>query len=134
MKPCAGVPGERRILVEQERMRRQDRGEILRPVDLLAHLGQQPYPEQRQRLVVFPGVPDACGERADRVTHPDAGVVGRARFLQERPRHPEMLAMMKIRIAYFTALEAPGKFAIGDFIAGCRFHRYYDIVISESGQ
>lgn len=104
-------------------MRRQDRGEIVRRVDLLAHFGQQPYPEQRQRLVVFPGVSDACSERADRVTHPVAGFSGAPRFLQERPRHPEMLAMMKIRVAYFAALEAPCEFFIGAAIDECRFHR-----------
>src|SRR5215471_6033059 len=57
IEALAAVPRERRVLVEQERMRREDGSELLRTVDMLAHLGKEAHPEHRQRLVVFLRVP-----------------------------------------------------------------------------
>ena len=135
MKPRAGVPGERRVLVEQELMCGQDGFKLARTVDVLAHFRKESHPEHCQRLVVFPGVPGTERERADRVAHPVAGFVGRSRILQKRPGDTEVLAMVKILVADFPALEALREFEIGEAVRGCRsVHRYYDIVISESSQ
>lgn len=134
MKPRAGVPGERRVLVEQELMCGQDGFKLVRTVDVLAHFRKESHPEHCQRLVVFPGMAGTERERADRVAHPVAGFVGRPRILQKRPGDAEVLAMVKIVVADFPALEALREFEIGDAIRWCRLHRYYDIVISESSQ
>jgi len=116
-------------------MRRQDGFELLRIVDVLAHLREEAHPEHRQRLVVFPGVPGTQCERADRVAHPVAGFFRCLRLLQKCPGDAEVLAMVKILVADFPALEPLREFEIGDAIRGCRpVHRYYDIVISGIGQ
>jgi hypothetical protein len=116
-------------------MRREDRVEVLRTVDVVAHFGQEAHPEHRQRLVVFPGVPGTERERAYRAAHPVAGFFGRLRLLQKGPGDAEVLAMVKILVADFPPLEALREFEIGDAIGrGRPVHGYYDIVISGIGQ
>ncbi len=116
-------------------MRREDGIELFRTVDMLAHLGEEAHPEHGQCFVVFLRVPRLGRKRANCGAHPVAGLIGRARLAQERPRDAQMLSMVKVLVADFAALEALCKFEIGHPIRGRgAVHRYYDIVISEIGQ
>jgi hypothetical protein len=118
VKAGAGVPGERRVLVQQKAVRREYRFEFHRTVDVLAHFGQQAHPGHGERLVVFRRVAGPVRERADCVTHPIACFFGRGGFLQESPGDAEVLAMVKILVADIPALESAREFAIGDALRG----------------
>lgn len=78
-----------------------------------AHVGQHPYPEQRQRDVEFVRLAGALREGADRRTHARAGLLDTRGLLQVGPGQAQVLAVVKVPRVDLAAVEAGREIGVG---------------------
>jgi len=92
------------------------------------------HPERRDRVRVFVGVSDGCGEPAQRGRHPFARGLDRGALAQIDPRHAEVRGVREALLRHLAPLEGARQFGVGRRGRGCLRHvdtiSYYPVSVN----